>query len=263
MAVTKRTWFTLLGVVATALTIFGVVFAATDSNSTSSSATAKDPLAMNGYPPKTADFAFSASSGSSYSVHANVEVNFITNKIEANFVVPLVTSGVQVDVRLIGDKAYMSSPNFASVLGEPWIEFSDSLPALYNFSLELVRPDISLITGFGSETVTKNGYFVTHSFHRNDVAVRTLDSSTGTLPKVGRLTFSITTGKQGEVTQGSLRIATKTNQTTLSATVLSYNQPTHIVAPPANEVLIKDPAFLQRLIDSASLSILFPRISPT
>ena len=51
MPAPKKTWFTVLGVVATGLTILGIVFAATDPNP---SGIAKDPLALNGYPPKTA-----------------------------------------------------------------------------------------------------------------------------------------------------------------------------------------------------------------
>jgi hypothetical protein len=48
----KRPAGIALAVLATALTIFGVVYAATDSNS---SGVAKDPFALHGYPPKSVD----------------------------------------------------------------------------------------------------------------------------------------------------------------------------------------------------------------
>jgi hypothetical protein len=255
MAASNRVWFSALAVVATALTIFGVVFAATDSNPTG---VVKDSLVLNGYPPKTADFSLNASSGTSYSVHATVEVNFNANTIEANFTVPLALSGVPLEVRLVDNAVYVSSPNFVSVFGTPWIEVPHTLPNIYNYSLELVRPDIALITGFPRENVTKNGFYVTHDFKRDNVAVTTLGAAKTANPKVGRLNWSITTGKQGEVTQSDLTIASKANDTKLDVTVLSYNQPTRIVAPPESQVTFKSPAFVERLLGSLNGTILVP-----
>lgn len=255
MAVSQRVWFSTLAIVASALTIVGIVLAATDSNPTG---VVKDSLALNGYPPKTADFELNASSGSTYSVHATVEVDFSTDTIKANFVVPLALSGVPVEIRMVNNTVYVTSPNFASVFGTPWIEVPHSIPNIYNYSLELVRPDIALITGFPKEVVTKSGFYVTHDFIRHNVAVTTLGASKSANPKVGRLNWSITTGQQGEVTQSELTIASKTNVTKLDVNVLSYNQPTRVVAPPASQVTFKDPAFVERLLGSLNGMILVP-----
>jgi hypothetical protein len=253
MAVSKRTGAAVLAVVASALTITGVVLAATDPNP---SGILKDPLALNGYAPKSADLEVDVSTGQGYSVHANVKVNFVTNSVEATLQVPLVLSSVEGDIRLVNNHLYATTSNLSSVIGASWLATNMSLPSLYGYSLELVKPDISLITGFSHKTVTKNGYFTTYDFSRHDVAVTNLDSAKGTLPSVGSLDWSITTGKQGEVTASSLTISTKKSATTISATVLSYNKPVTINAPPPGDVKRESAKFLTKLFGATPLSTL-------
>ena len=255
MPAPKKTWFTLLGVVATALTILGVVLAATDDNP---SGVAKDPLALNGFPPKTAHMALTVTTEGGISIHANVEVNFNADRIEATFVVPLVLTGIPVDVRVVGNEIYASTPNLPAVLGKQWLALKENVPSLFNYSLELVKPDISLISGFPTEVVTKNGYYVTHDFRRDNVAVSRLGATPVTLPKVGSLHWSITTGKQGEVTASTLTVATRHSYTRVSATILSYNQPTHIVAPPSANVKVENSTYLKGLLGTGMFSVLIP-----
>jgi len=71
-------------------------------------------------------------------------VNFTSNKVEAKFVVPLVLAGIPVDARLVGNEIYASTPNFTSTVGRQWVAMKDNFPPLYNYSLELVKPDIAL-----------------------------------------------------------------------------------------------------------------------
>ncbi|MFZ1063189.1 MAG: hypothetical protein WAN30_06920 [Acidimicrobiales bacterium] len=255
MPAPKKTWFSILGVVAAGLTVLGLVLAATDPNP---SGVAKDPLVLNGYPPKTAAIALTVTTSAGISIHASVEVNFNANSIEGTFVVPLFLSGIPVDVRLVGDRAYVGTPNFASTIGKPWLELKDDLPPLFNYSLELVKPDISLISGFPSDVVTRRGYEVTHDFHRDNVAVTELGASPSKLPKVGSLDWSITTGKQGEVVASTLSVSTRHAFTTVSATVLSYNKPVRIVTPPSSKVKQEGSAYLSRVLRSGMFSVLIP-----
>jgi len=255
MASTQRKWFALVGIIATGLTVFGIVLAATDSNPAD---IPKDSLALNGYPPKTAEVAVTVTTGNAITVHAIVDVNFQTNKIEATFEVPLLLSGVPVDLRIIGDEAYASTPNFQATVGRPWISLKEKLPSLFNYSLEFVRPDISFISGFSRETVTKNGYFVTHDFSRDNVALKDLGASTSTLPKVGSLNWSITTGKQGEVTASTVKVSMKHQSTMIRATVIAYNQHVAIARPNADEVKAESSTYLKGLLGSGALSVLVP-----
>ena len=158
------------------------------------------------------------------------------------------------------NRLYASSPNLSSVIGTTWLATTMKVPALFGYSLELVRPDIALITGFSHETITKNGYFTTYDFTRHDVAVTSIGAPTGKLASVGSLEWSITTGRQGEATASTVTISTKTSMTRLSVTVLSYNQPAIIVAPPAGQVTSESSSFLAKLLRSTPItSLLLPQ----
>jgi hypothetical protein len=170
----------------------------------------------------------------------------------------LVLAGIPVDLRLVGGEAYASTPNLTSTVGKPWVGLKAKLPDLYNYSLELVRPDIALISGFPTESTTKNGYYVTHDFRRDNVAVTQLGKSSSRLPKVGSLEWSITTGKQGEVTASTLTVAARHEYTTVDATVLSYNRPAHITAPAASQVKSESLSYVRRLLDAGMFTVLIP-----
>src|ERR1700722_13641284 len=138
----KRIMALALAIVALGLTVTGVVVAATDSNPGS---TAKDPLALNGYPPSSADLAVTVTTGANVSVNANVNVNFKTGRIAALVHFPLVIDTVSLNLVFSGNKLYARS---AEVTNGPWLEAKVTTPNLFGASLELTKPDIDLITGF-------------------------------------------------------------------------------------------------------------------
>ena len=157
-----RVMATALAVVALALTVTGVVIAATDSNPGD---LAKDALVLNGYPPKTAQLAVTVSTGSDVSVDATVNVNFRTNRIAAVARVPLVITTAAVNLVFANNELYARS---ADVDNGPWFKASVTTPPLFGFSLEFTKPDIDLITGFHKK-VTSSGYSTTYVFTRDDV----------------------------------------------------------------------------------------------
>jgi hypothetical protein len=254
MVVRKSFGAILLAVVAAALTVTGVVFAATDHNPT---AVVRDRLALNGYPPKSAHLLVSVSTGQSFSLSANFSVNFVTNAIAATLDFPQVFSIAAVDVRLVGNHLFASS---ASTSTGSWIELPYKLRSLFGSSLELTKPDIALISGFGREVIAKTNEQTTYTYTRDNVAVSNILSSSKKSKGVGNLMWSITTGGQGEVTSSSVTITSQHSTTKISAVVLSYNQPVHVVAPPASTVH-PVPSSLLRLIFSSSLlkSIMLPQ----
>ena len=253
MEFSRKTGAAVLAVLATALTVLGVVLAATDSNP---GGVRKDSLVLNGYPPRTAEIQFVISTGQSYSVNADVKVNFHTNAIEAKVQVPLVFSGTTFDVRMVNKHLYVTSSNMASAVGRPWLSTAMNLPALFNYSLELVKPDVALLSGFSHESVTKSGYFTTYNFSRDNVAVSRLGSKKGTLAGVGALALSITTGKQGEATAANVTIIGKSSRTIINATVLSYNKPVHVVAPPSSQVKPEGGGYVRHLLGATVITAL-------
>ena len=251
MKVSSRAGALCLAVVALALTVTGVVVAATDSNP---SGTPKDALALNGYPPKSAQLHVVISTGQRYNVTADVNVNFVTNAVEAQVQVPLFFSATTVDLRLVDNHLYAGTGNLSSIIGKPWVAMALKEPSLYGLSLEMTKPDIGLISGFPSITVTGDRQSKTYHYHRDNVTITAPSGLPLTLPTHAAIDFSITLGAQGELTATSFVVTSKTSTASISATVVSYNQPAHIVAPRAKDVQPVNPTILRQLFGSSSVT---------
>jgi len=250
MSVSSRVAPLALAAVAVALTLGGVIYAATDANPSGS---AKDPLALNGYPPKTAVLSLKVSTGEPYSLSATVDVNFAKDALQAQLVVPLAFSAASFDLRLVDHHLYVGSPNLSSIFGESWLATSLKAPSLFGLSLEMTKPDISLISGFDHETVTKNGYLTTYGYQRDNVILGTTSASPIKMPAKTDVDVSITVGSQGELAAASVSEQSRTSNVTVSMTVLSYNAPVHIAAPPAKDVKMENVKLFEKLFDETPL----------
>ena len=258
MAFSKRAGAIALVVVAVALTVTGIVLAATDTNPGSSTA---DNLALNGYPPRTADLAVAITTGQAYSVNADVKVNFVTNSVDATVHVPFAFSSLNADLRLVHRHLYAGLSNLQSIVGRSWISTPMKTPSLYGYSLELTKPDIALISGYTRKTVTTSGTVTTYNFYRDHTTIRAPAGLPVTLPTLATVDFSISVGSQGEVTGLGLTVTSKRSTAAITVTVLSYNQPTAIVAPPARDVVPVTRSILKRLFGSTTSipSLISPR----
>src|SRR5271155_1558053 len=222
MAVSKRLAPATLAVVALALSLSGVIYAATDNNP---SGTPKDPLALNGYPPKTAQLALKVTTGGTYSLTGTVDVDFAKDSVQAQLLVPLVFSATAFNLLLVDHHVYIGSSNLSKIFGAPWLATSIKQPSLFGISLEMTKPDISLISGFDHRSVTKKGYLTTYSYRRDNVILGTTSASPITMPAKTDLDVSITVGSQRELTSISVSEKSKRSSLTISLNVLSYNAP--------------------------------------
>jgi hypothetical protein len=254
MAVSKRFAATALAVVALALTATGVVLAATDPNP---DGTQRDHLVLNGYPPRSVQLHVVVSTGQAYDVTADVNVNFATNAVAADVQIPMFFSATHVELLLVGSHLYATSPNLDTIIGTHWLSAPTSAPSLYGLSLEMTKPDVSMITGFTEETVTHNGYFTTYDFRRDNVAIATPSGLPFKVPKRANVDFSITLGRQSELTATSFAVSSGRTRASVSVTVLSYNAPARIVAPPASDVTPFSAARIKQIFGSTSIGNLF------
>lgn len=254
MAVSSKFAATGLAVAALALTVTGVVLAATDPNP---GGTLKDPLALNGYPPRSAQLRVVVSTGQAYDVTADVNVNFATNAVSADVQVPMFFSATHVDLRLVGGHLYGYSPNLGAIVGSKWASVAAKLPSLYGLSLEMTRPDVSLISGFPEQTVTHDGFLTTYRYHRDNVGISIPSGLPFSVPARAAIDFSITLGREGELTATSFRVTSAHSTAWVSVTVLSYNGPAHVVAPPRRDVTPISSSAIGRIFGSTSLGDLF------
>jgi hypothetical protein len=249
MAVSSRVAGIGLAVVATALTVTGVVLAATDATPGGTA----DPLALHGVPPSSAQMHVVISTGQAYNVTADLNVNFRTDAVEARVFAPMFFSSLQVDARLVHHHVYLSSPNLSSVLGTHWLSMASSQPSLYGLSLELTKPDISLISGFTDQSVSHVGPYTTYDYRRDNVAITAPSGLPIVVPTRATIEFSVTIGPSGEVTASRFVVRSAKSTASVTVTVTSYNAPAKIVAPPKGEVTPVDASRLSRIFGSSGL----------
>lgn len=253
MPFSKRVGGLIIAVVALALTVTGIVLAATDSNPLG---IAKDPLALNGYPPKTADVALSLASGSGPGLNAQLQIDFAKSRVDAQLQFPLIFIAVNEEVRFVDGHLYVRG---STVANGPWLGLPAGSPNFFGLSLEMVQPDIALIKGL-NKTVQHSGYETVYTFSRDAVALNVL--GTAGHSTLGNLRWTITTGASGEVVSSSLALSSHHRSTTLTLNVLSYNQPVRVSAPGASHVKPLSNSLFRQIMESVSgLGFILPNLS--
>ena len=248
MAGSRRAASLALVFVAVALTVTGVVIAATDSNPSSNG---ENQLTLHGYPPKSAQLHVVISTGQQYNVTADLAINFVTNSVDANVHVPLFFSSALIEARLVSHHLYIGSSNLSSILGASWISTSAPAPSLYGLALEMTKPDISLISGFTSLVISKSGSSMTYAFHRNNASVSAPMGLPIVLPTHAAVDFSLTVGSEGQLIASGFTVTSARSTVSITATVVSYNKPAHIVAPATKDVKVISISALSRLFGSS------------
>lgn len=251
MAAFKKSYGLALALLAVALTVMGIVFAATDSNP---SGVAKDGLVLNGIPPRSAALLVTVSNGQSYTVSATINVNFDTARAEAIVQFPLLFSQTSVELRLVGNHVYAEAADISS---GKWLEIDENPPSFFGISLELTQPasDLNLIKGFQDESVTKSGFSTTYDFSSDDVALtNVLGASKKTV--LGSLDITVTTGSGGEITGATMTSRSRNDMSKVNVRVLSYNKPAVISAPSPADVNSLKVASLRQLFSTTSIATL-------
>ena len=251
MAAFKKSSGIALAVLASALTFMGVVLAATDSNP---SGISKDPLVLNGVPPRSTSLLMTISNGQSYNVSATINVNFATSRVDAIVQFPLLFSQTSVDLRLVGDHVYAEAADISS---GKWLEIGAHPPSFFGFALEMTQPapDLNLIKSFQHETVAHDGYFTTYDFSSNEVALTNV-LGTPKMTVLGSLDITITTGSGGEITGATMTSRSRHDMSKITVQVLSYNKPARIEAPSTSDVNPLKVSSLRQLFSTTSIATL-------
>ena len=251
MATTSRLAAVALAVVALGLTATGVVVAATDTSNPGSGGT--DPLALNGYPPKTATLAFTADTGTGSAVTGTAGVDFATGEITAQMQIPLAFSSLNANLLVTAHHVYLGVGNLASVFGAPWVSVSAPPLNLYGISLEMTKPDIPLISAYDSRTVVTANGVTTYTFHWSHSRYHAPAGFPVSVPVGSAVTLSLSVGSQGELTGGSVTTRTSTSRMTITMKVVGYNQPVRVSPPSASQVRPITGSQLQKILGGLSL----------
>ncbi len=257
MASSQRVGAVALAAVALALSIFGVVLAATDSNPAGTSSQA---LALNGYPPKTVDMQLTITSNGGSSLLADAKIDFQKQLMQISMDVPSAFSSTPVEIVLTNSDLYVGSQGLVSLAGKPWIsEALSSSPPFFGLSLEMTKPDVALITSYRRLLTQYDGEFTTYNFGRGMV-LRPLTNGQIKKPLAGSMNFSITTGKEGQVTSANVTFSSPSQSISVTSKILSYNQPVEVAIPPASQVASNQHTLITSLWDALPVAEI---LSPT
>lgn len=230
-----------IAVVALALTIFGVTYAATDATPGGG---ARDLFHLNGYPPKYASFDATVSAAHGVRLSLTGAADFVHDRLEATVTFPFAVTTIDLDLVDADSTLYLRDAQASS---GPWEGLrTESLP-LFGIALELTHPDLDLISG--THRSVRHGDFTVHTFVEHDVPLRTILGGSGT-SSLGSITWSITTGREGEVVASRLRVVDGRTTTVVTLTILTYNRPIHI-AVPSGKVQMLSPSIWERLLNEA------------
>lgn len=181
-------------------------------------------------------------------MHAVAEIDFRQNAMEMQGSIPLFSSDASLDVRWTGNFVYLHSGVSTSA---KWLKFPATSPSLFGTSLEMIKPDLSLLTGFDAVTKQRVGNETVRTYIRHRAA---LSAGSGSASQLGSVRLVVTTGRQGEIV--SVDSSTTQGQVTtdVSAVVSAYNTPVHVLAPPASQVRNVSPRRILKVIRHSPLA---------
>ncbi len=243
MVFSRRVWVASLVVVATALTLAGLVTAATDPDP--NGGPRHDGLVLNGRAPTSVGLAFQLNTDARSNASGTLAINFAKNTLSGQMQVPLLLSSATFSLRGVDGKLFVNNPNLNLGNHATWYDLPLTLPALFGVSLEFTRPDVAFIHSFPKTWITRDGYQTTYHFEKSKVSVTPVGYLHLRATK-GDEILTVTTGEQGEVIAASVTIRTAHAYTLLSMKVLWYNHSVLVLTPPKSQwaafpaALVKD-----------------------
>lgn len=249
---TRRRLLSLIAGAIAAVLLVGAVVLASSGPSTPRS----DALVLDGHPPHSVELALTLSTGGSLRTSGTVWIDMATSALRATLLVPVVTADTAFEVRALGRRLYLTSPNLADSTGPVWYVQPLKWPSLTPLEKIVLRPNVAFLTLLANARITHDGQFTTYRLTRSNVSLGTLSPKATSASMPGHLELTVTTGRQGEFTALWARLSSKSATTTVAVHVLSYNPVLSISAPPASRATSPAGPLLSQLLSSGALGSL-------
>ena len=185
MAVSKRTGAAALAVVATALTVTGVVARRHRPQPVGRREGSARPQRLSAQVRRHRGWSCRRAAATACSRTSTSTSALTPSKRRSRF--PSSSRASRPTFAWCDHRLYASTANLSSVIGAKWLSTRLTLPSLFGYSLEFVRPDISLDLRLQSQDRHEERQLHDVRLPRDDVAVHVLlGSAKGRLPGVGR-----------------------------------------------------------------------------
>jgi hypothetical protein len=219
-----------------ALVAGAVVLAATGNATTTVPASS---VVVGAGPPTTATVELTYASSNGISITADGALDFANDAADVSATASLSIVTATVEARLSDRTLYLHVPQFASLVGAPWVSTGQlgGPSRLDELAAAMRHPDLARLHPKRRTVVrTSGGTVTTMSFG----AVH-LPSTAGlpvTLPSVAVVTATVVTGTQGQLLSAAALLVSHGQTVKLTLRVTGYNAPVHVTAPPASDVVV-------------------------
>jgi hypothetical protein len=223
-------------VVLIALVASAVTLAATSSSPTQVAAAS---VAVGPGPPTTATGTLVYSSSSGVTISADFAFDFEKDAADVTATASLSIVTATVEARLAMDTFYLHVPQFASLVGAPWVSTGElgGPTRLDALATAMRRPDLSRLHAKRRVTVrSAGGATTTLSF-----GLVHLPSTSGlpiSLPSTARVTATVVTGDQGQLLSVAALLVGRSRTDKLGLRVTGYNVPVDVTAPAPSDVVV-------------------------
>ncbi len=233
-----------------------VVLVAALSVGLSHSTSRADSLVLHGHAPRTAELGFDVATSGSLRTTGTLWLDLATSRVRATMMVPVLTAATEIDVREVGDRLYLTSPNLADATGPVWYVQPVRWPSLRGLAAVLLRPNVALLSLLANARVVRQGSSPTYELIRRNVSLGSFSPSVSTSTLPGTLALRVTTGRQGEFSALWARLTSARSTTTVSLRVLSYHPRVSFAAPPLARATTPAGPLLRQLVTSGALGSL-------
>jgi hypothetical protein len=188
-------------------------------------------------PPSTATALLTYSDSNGVKVRGDCAFDFPAGAADVQATATLSVVSVSVEARLVDRALYFYVPQFASLVGAPWISTTalHGPARLEDLATALRHPDLSRLHPVTKETVTTDGRTTT-TMHFGVVHVAFAHELPISVPGEGLLTVVVTTGAQGQLLDVGVTLAAPGDTVHLGFLVTGYDVPVSITAPPPDQV---------------------------
>lgn len=218
----------VIAVLATALSVTGVVLAATDPNPHGYRV---DALNLHGYAPSTADVQISVVTNSMPLVSGDLQIDFQRSLGQLTMGTSVLGSSAQFKMILANQHAYLVNGGTAA---RPYVDLGAFAVSWLGVSFEMAHPQVNLLAGaIGTDVVTTGpqGEKI-HTFQLNG---NSIPVGSGFALK-NTASLSVTIGRGGELTGVGIQVRSKKVSEEINLTVLSYNKKVTVSAPDSSQV---------------------------
>ena len=206
-------------------------------------------LVVGAGPPTTATGILTYSDSNGITIRASCALDFVDGTANVSATASLSVVTVSAEARLVDRAIYLELPQFASLVGSPWVSTGalDGPARLEDLARTMRHPELSalhptsrtVVHAPSGATTTTMGFGVVNVPFASELPI--------SVPSPARLTVTVTTGTQGQLLRVAAGLRAPGDVVLVGFVVTGYDVPVSIAPPPPGDVVVLTPATARAL----------------